>query len=166
MSKGRKNIPGKIHQLHGTYRPDRQGKELSVESILPDPPENLEEVALIEWNRIAPQLHKLGVLTELDTTLLHMYCVVFSRWIRAEQKIAEIKNKEGEISETPNGYHQQSVWLQISNQCIKQTQSLCAEFGLSPATRARLRFIESRPKQLDLLSLLDEVSKKKAGVKF
>jgi len=160
IKRGPKFKPAKIHQLHGTFRKDRQGGELNVTSILPDPPPELSGVGLEEWHRMAPELHKLGVLTALDVTLLHMYCTVFARWINAEKKIKEIQ--DGEISTTPNGYQQQSAWLTIANQCVKQTQSLCAEFGLSPATRARLRFIEERPKQMDLLKILDSVSKQKA----
>ena len=84
---------------------------------------------------------------------------MYSRWINAEQKIR--KTTDGDISETPNGYQQQSVWLQIVNNSIKQMQSLSAEFGLTPATRARMRLIEKQPKQLDLLDILDQASKAK-----
>lgn len=161
MSKGRKAIPGKIHQLHGTYREDRHGGGVKVDSVLPDPPDRLPIVGQIEWRRLAPELNKLGVLSELDLTTLEMYCTVFARWIKAEGKIRE--QEEGEISRTPNGYQQQSAWLQISNNCIKQMQSLCAEFGMTPATRARMRLIEQQPKQLDLLTLLDELSQAKAN---
>lgn len=160
MAKGRKALPGKIHQLHGTYRPDRHGEEMQLDSVLPEPPDRLPEVGKIEWRRLAVELHKLGILTPLDIVTLEMYCTVFARWIKAEERLRE--SHDSEISETPNGYQQQSAWLQISNNCLKQIQSLAAEFGLTPATRARIKLIQSKPKQLDLLSLLDELSKEKA----
>jgi P27 family predicted phage terminase small subunit len=155
--------PGKIHRLHGSYREDRHGGELKVKPSLPDPPDWLDPVALQEWHRIAPQLFKLGVLTELDTALLSMYCVVFSRWVRAEGELLKNKESVPEIDETPNGYRQQSPWLLIANNAIKQMQSLCAEFGLSPATRARIKLIESRPEQKSLLDMLDQFGKSMAG---
>lgn len=161
MAKGRKGVPAKIHQLHGTYRDDRHGGELKVDCVMPDPPDWLNDIAKKEWLRIAPVLKKYKVLSDMDITVLEMYCVVYARWISAEKKMQSIR--DGEISETPNGYQQQSAWLQIANTSIKQMQSLCAEFGMSPATRARMKLIESKPKQLDLLSLLDQVSKSKAA---
>lgn len=150
--------PGKIHRLHGSYREDRHGGELKVKPALPDPPDLVvaDPVALQEWHRIARQLFEIGVLTELDTTLLATYCTVFSRWVKAESKLLEGKQSNPEVHRTPNGYEQQSVWLQIANTCVKQLQSLCAEFGLSPATRARLKLIQERPQQLDLLGMLDK----------
>ncbi len=147
--------PAKIHKLHGAYREDRHGGGLNVKPTLPDPPDWLDKVALAEWNRIAPELYKLGVLTSLDTVLLQMYVVVYSRWIKAEAELLKDRESKPEVMRTPNGYQQQSAWLTISSNCIKQMQSLCAEFGLSPATRARIKLIESRPQQLDLLGMLD-----------
>lgn len=160
MSRGRKPIPGKIHQLHGTHRDDRHGKELHVESILPDPPDRLPEIGKIEWQRLAAELHKIGIMSALDVVALEMYCTVFSRWVEAEERL-QGDPRRGIIS-TPNGYAVQGPWLQVSNNCIKQMQSLSAEFGLTPATRAKIRFIEKQPKQLDLLELLDDLSKAKA----
>lgn len=161
MAKGRKALPGKIHQLHGSYRGDRHGGEMQVETILPDPPDRLSDEAKAEWERLAPELHKLGILTALDLAILEAYCNVFARYLKAERRLAEIV--DGELSVTPNGYEQQSAWFQVANICIKQMQSLCSEFGLTPATRARLKMISSKPKQLDLLKLLDDLSKEKAS---
>ncbi len=155
--------PGKIHKLHGSFRQDRHGGELKIKPSLPDPPEWLDAVALAEWNRLAPELYKLGVLTVLDTTLLAMYAVVYSRWIRAEAELLKDRESRPEVMTTPNGYQQQSAWLSISNNCVKQMQSLCAEFGLSPATRARIKLIESRPEQKSLLELLDQFGQSMAA---
>jgi P27 family predicted phage terminase small subunit len=158
MARGRKALPGKLHVLHGTYREDRHGGELQVEAVLPDPPERLPEIGKQEWRRLAPELFKYKVLSNLDLTTLEMYCTVFDRWVRAEQRLRDETDEhhDGEIARTPNGFQQQSAWLLIANNCIKQMQSLCAEFGMTPATRARMKLIQERPKQLDLLSMLDQ----------
>ena len=160
-------MPSNIHRLHGTFRGDRHGDEISIESILPDPPSRLPDDGKAEWRRLAPELHKLGILSKLDVTTLEMYCTVFARWVKAEKKMQVLsetrEGKNGEVSVTPNGYQQQGVWLQIANNCIKQMQSLSAEFGMTPATRARMRLIQKQPKQMELLDLLDELSKAKAA---
>lgn len=161
MAKGRKALPAKIHQLHGTYREDRHGKGIQLDSILPEPPERLTEVARLEWRRVAKELHDAGILTSLDLTALEMYCTVFAQWVEAHEEMR--KRPGGMVSSTPNGYKQQSAWFQVANVCLKQMQGLLSEFGMTPATRARLKLIEEQPKQLDILSLLDEVSQQRAG---
>lgn len=160
---GPKALPANVHRLHGTYRTDRHGGELKVDTLfaIPDPPGRLSAIGAAEWRRLAPELHKLGLLTALDLTTLEMYCTVYARWIAAELALKG-ENTPG-ITLSPNGYPQQSVNLQITNASIKQLQSLCAEFGMTPATRARLRMIEKQPEQLDLLSLLDQASQARAS---
>lgn len=165
MAKGRKAMPAKIHKLHGSYREDRHGEEITVKSVLLAPPARLDRdpVAKAAWLDLASELHGLGVLARVDGYLLEDFCVIQSRKIKAWEKMLALSedptSREGEVSTTPNGYQQQSAWLQIYNTCVKQQQSLAAEFGLSPATRARMRLVREQPKQLDLLDLLDEVSK-------
>lgn len=160
MGKGRKAVPASIHKLHGNYRANRHGLGLEAEAMddIPVPPGRLAAVGAAEWRRLAPELHKMGVLTALDLTTLEMYCTVYARWINAERMLQPGE----EVAETPNGFQQQSAWLLVVNNCIKQMQSLCAEFGMTPATRARIRMIEKQPEQLDLLSLLDQAAKNKA----
>lgn len=163
MAKGRKAVPDNIHKLHGNFRADRHGDGLKVESLsrVPDPPDRLLKSypdGATEWRRLAPELHKLGVLTEIDLTTLEMYCTIFDRWVNAEQDVL----REGYMMETPNGYQQQNPAMQVVNSCIKQLQSLAAEFGMTPATRARMRLITKQPKQQGLLELLDELSAARA----
>lgn len=162
--KGRKTIPSNIHKLRGTFRGDRHKKpeDLEIKSVLPEPPEWFtNEVAKKEWKRMSKELHDLGVLTALDLACLEMYCVVYARWIRAEMEME--KEKGGEVAKTPNGYKQQSAWLLIANNCITQMRGLASEFGFTPAVRARIDFIKQRPRQMDLMSLLEQVTEKKVA---
>ena len=54
------------------------------------------------------------------------------------------------VFRTHTGYETQSAYLNIINQCLKQMQSLMAEFGMTPATRERLKAIANAPKQQNL----------------
>lgn len=163
MSKGRKSLPENIHKLHGNFRADRHGGGVKAKTVeeIPDPPDRLDDYAFgaNEWRRLAPELQKLGVLSEIDLTTLEIYCTVFDRWVRAEKDVLV----NGYMMETPNGYQQQNPSMQVVNTCVKQMQSLAAEFGMTPATRARMRIIEKQPEQLDLLSILDQASGKKVS---
>jgi len=145
--KGRKAIPGNLHVLRGTNREDRHGGGVSVTIVNPDPPDGLPVVAAAEWKRIAPILSKYKLLSDLDLTALEAYCRVYARWLDAEKKLDE---KDSLVFRTQTGYETQSAYLNIINMCLKQMQSFMAEFGMTPATRERLKAIASQPKQLGM----------------
>ena len=156
MSKGRKSLPSNMHLLHGTHRGDRHGGGLAVKIINPDPPFGLPAAAEAEWRKMAPVLSGYRLLSDLDLTALEAYCRVYARWLEAERLL----DKSGElVFTTQTGYQTQSAYLNIINQCLKQMQSLMAEFGMTPATRERLKAIANQPKQQDLFG--DFLNRKK-----
>jgi len=147
MAKGRKAMPANMHVLHGTHRSDRHGGGLAVKIVNPDPPSGLPAVAEAEWRKMAPVLSGYRLLSDLDLTALEAYCRVYARWLEAERLLDE----SGElVFTTHTGYQTQSAYLSIINQCLKQMQSFMAEFGMTPATRERLKAIAAQPKQQDL----------------
>ena len=87
-----------------------------------------------EWKRLAPSLEALGVLTLVDLTAFEGYCQAYARWKEAEAFITQ----HGSIFKTPSGYVQQVPQVSIAQQSLKIMQSFCSEFGLTPATRARI----------------------------
>lgn len=157
MTAGRKALPSNLHVLRGTHRDDRHGGSVSVTIVNPDPPAGLPEEAATEWKRIAPILSKYKLLSELDLTALEIYCRVYARWLDAERKLAE---KDSMVFRTQTGYETQSAYLNIINQCLKQMQSIMAEFGMTPATRERLKAIANQPQQLQMF---DDFIARKTG---
>ena len=87
-----------------------------------------------EWKRLAPSLEAMGVLTQADLTAFAGYCQAYARWKEAEEFISQ----HGSIFQTPSGYVQQVPQVSIAQQNLKIMQSFCSEFGLTPATRARI----------------------------
>jgi P27 family predicted phage terminase small subunit len=69
-----------------------------------------------------------------DLTAFAGYCQAFARWKEAEEFITQ----HGSIFKTPSGYVQQVPQVSIAQQNLKIMQSFCTEFGLTPATRARI----------------------------
>jgi P27 family predicted phage terminase small subunit len=147
MTAGRKALPSNLHVLRGTNRSDRHGSGVAVTIVNPDPPAGLPDAAAAEWRRIAPILAKYKLLSDLDTTALEAYCRIYARWLEAERKLDE---KESMIFRTQTGYETQSAYLNIINMCLKQMQSFMAEFGMTPATRERLKALANQPTQLNL----------------
>ena len=132
---GRKPIPTGLKLLHGNPGKRRlNDHEPQPRVMLPRCPPHLSEEAKKEWRRISKLLYRLGLLTELDTTALSLYCQTFSRWVEAERKLASF----GMLIKTPSDLPVPSPYLGIANQCFNQLRAMLAEFGMTPSSRSRL----------------------------
>lgn len=148
MKRGPKPMPSALRRLIGNpgNRPV-SGNEPQPEAAIPQPPDHLDELAVAEWERLAPELHKLGLLSRIDRAALACYCMAWSRWVRAEQHLRE----HGEIVQAPSGAPIQNPWLSIANRAFDQLKALAAEFGMSPSSRSRVNVTFSpQEDELDL----------------
>ena len=71
---------------------------------MPSCPPHLDDEAKKEWRRIAKELLQCGLLSKIDRATLAGYCVVWSRWTKAETQL----KASGLTIMTPNGYQQPS----------------------------------------------------------
>lgn len=144
---GPKPTPANLHLLRGN--PSKLKRASLIDEIvrppvaIPDCPAHLIDEAKLEWKRITLHLFRLGLITDLDRAALAAYCQAYGRWSAVEMKIAVINKKDrdhtaGLIGDTPSGYKQISVLLQISNRCVEQMEKFLSHFGLSPAARSRV----------------------------
>ena len=113
----------------------------------PQPPTSLETYtqvpeelagnarAVLEWNRLAPMLHKVRVLTDADRSALIAVCLEWSRYVDASAKVASL----GLIVKAPSGYPMQNPYLAIANKALQLSSRLWQELGLTPAARTRVR---------------------------
>jgi P27 family predicted phage terminase small subunit len=101
---------------------------------LPACPPYLVGVAAEAYAAFAQQLQDAGIGTAVDGTVLAVIAVAYARWREAEEKIAE----KGLIMLSPNGYPVQSPYVSIANKAMAQLHKLCAEFGMTPASRSRV----------------------------
>ena len=103
--------------------------------VIPKCPCHLNDAAKIEWKRTAKKLHKLGLLTEIDGPQFALYCQAWGRWVEAEDAL----KKHGTISTDPaTGRSRKSPYLMVANKAMEQMQRALSEFGMSPASRARV----------------------------
>ena len=134
-TRGRKPKPTALKILEGNPGKRPLNK---YEPVPPDEqiecPSWLEPEAQKEWERLAPSLETMGILTTVDISAFAGYCQAFARWREAEEFISQ----HGSIFQTPSGYVQQVPQVSIAQQNLKIMQSFCSEFGLTPATRARI----------------------------
>ncbi len=135
--RGRKPLPTALKKLEG----DRGKGRRPINTNEPEPPQDniacpdwLMPEAQQEWQRLAPSLTAMGVLTDHDLEAFAGYCQAYARWREAE----EFLSQHGTIFKTPSGYVQQVPQVSIAMQNLKIMQSFCSEFGLTPSSRARL----------------------------
>lgn len=132
---GRPMLPSNLKILKGTDQKCRMNEnEPKPEIEAPDAPEFLNAVALAEWNRLVPELVKLGILAKIDSTTLAAYCATFARWVEAEGMLMS----EGSVIETSNGNIIQSPWVGIANTALGHMRKFLTEFGMSPASRSKV----------------------------
>lgn len=139
---GPKPLPSNVHKLHGNRSKLTHQQLLQKDAVMPavsipKPPRHLLPEAKKEWDRITPELEKLGLISELDMAALAAYCQAYARWSKAETRLKKLGD-DSLIDETPSGYKQMSTWLQISNRAAEQMHKFMGEFGMSPSTRTRV----------------------------
>ena len=97
-------------------------------------PQWLSAEAKAEWNRIVPELERLGLLTRIDQACLVCYCEAYSDFKKAARELA----RQGLTLKAGNGTRIPHPAVQMKRASMKQVREFSAEFGLSPAARARL----------------------------
>ena len=99
MKSGPKAKPTKLRELEGNPGKRTLPEEVESEPGIPARPTFLKGAAKKEWERIAPELYKLGLLSKVDRAALAAYCQAYGRCDEAERKV----KKEGYLFETSNG---------------------------------------------------------------
>lgn len=147
--RGRRPKPTRLKALTGNpgKRP-LNTNEPRPEPKIPDCPAELGPAGRREWDRLAVELGKLRLLTELDRSALAAYCGAYALWAEATEAI----QKYGTMVKSPSGYPQQSPYVAIANRQAEIMMRIAAEFGFTPASRGR---IATTPKSdRDLLDLI------------
>ncbi len=144
---GRKALPANVHLLHGNPSKKALGAlldgRLQPPVEIPNCPRHLNGEARREWRRITQHLKPLGLISQIDRAALAGYCTAWSDYVWAEARIAalngdDVTGEKGRIWDTPSGYKQISVPLQIRNRALEMMAKFLAEFGMSPAARSRV----------------------------
>jgi P27 family predicted phage terminase small subunit len=145
-SGGNNRLPTAIKKLRGNPGGRKLNeKEPKPEMKAPAMPPNLPDLAINEWNSIVPVLLRLGVLTELDGKALAAYCFSYARWQEAEKIVRErgmlieepiVSRETGEILSSK---FKKNPMISVSSDALKMMKAYLAEFGLTPATRSKLK---------------------------
>jgi len=114
---------------------------------IPDAPEWLSDLAREAWQQIAPELAAARLLTPLDGAGLAVLCTLWGHIVSAERDVTArgltltTVTAAGKRRTVPNPS------VAVLSGSAGLLRSFLVEFGLSPASRARLR-VESPPTTL------------------
>ena len=129
--RGRKPKPAHLKLVTGNpgKRPLDLGQPRPRRELL-TPPAMLSAAAKAEWRRVAPELHRIGLLTVADRLALAGYCQSAGRWEETEQEIAAL---------AASGEHVPAGLIEVSRRALRDAMRGAEVFGMTPASRSRLR---------------------------
>lgn len=134
---GPRSKPHELKVLQGTDRPDRANPaepKPELLELVPDPPCRLERVARAEWDRIAPLLIKLRLLSQLDLGALVGYCRAFADCVAARNHI----EKHGRYQKADGGGFKLNPAVRDAHRAAELVKGYLVEFGMSPSSRSRV----------------------------
>lgn len=91
--------------------------------------------AKAEWDRVAPELEALGLLSGIDVAALAGYCSSFARWREAEDHL-EVHGLTTVSSKS--GFAIVSPFVAISNSAKESMRKFAIEFGGTPSARSKV----------------------------
>jgi P27 family predicted phage terminase small subunit len=145
--------PTALRKLQGnpSRRPFNEN-EPQPDPAIPTCPAHLDSSARTEWRRISKELLDLGLLTNIDRSALAAYCVIYGRWVEAENMV----RKHGMVVKTPNGGLTTSPFLWTANKCLEQMLKYMTEFGLTPVSRSRVSAVAPPKERNPILDIMDQ----------
>jgi P27 family predicted phage terminase small subunit len=144
-NRGRPPKPTFLRVLEGNRgkRPiNKHEPQPTIPAEPPEPPSFLMPAAKDEWHRIAGDLHRIGLLTVVDTMPLAAYCQSVARWQQAEALLGAMAERDpvtgALLIRTSAGSPMQNPLLRVAVGAADAMLRYATEFGLSPAARARV----------------------------
>jgi len=134
------------HRLQGTWRKDRHGggRDWPVDTTL-DPAVIPESVAWLAddkravdfWHRMAPVLHRHGLLTQLDVMAFALMAHLYGEW----RELSERLDRDGHIITYQRGLRTVTKPNPVASMVRKVERmlfGLMEQFGMSPKARKSL----------------------------
>lgn len=159
MGRGRRPTPTAIKELAGNpgKRPLNDA-EPTPELVAPEMPKGMAAAARREWEFMVPVLLRLGVLSNIDGKALAAYCDAYAMWEAARRDLF----KHGMVFDTPIFDKMGNVIMYDGKMLLKRQpnpsfsqwntaaklmKSYLIEFGLTPASRTKLKI--TKPAEAD-----------------
>ena len=151
---GRKATPTKLKLLKGNPGNSKINENEPVPpSTIPKPPSHLCSYGVKEWDKVCKTLHSIGVLTEIDRSVLAAYCTAYALWKRSWEAINKMsetgKLGAGLMISTTNGNMIQNPLVGTANKAAGDMVRFASELGMTPAARTRIKAGPSKKSSVD-----------------
>lgn len=117
----------------------------------PIPPNSLSKEALVEWNRLANELHSSYRLNETDKAAFATYCEAYARLNKAQVEL----ERTGFTMELKNGRTIRHPLVNIVNETTEIVRKFSCQFGLTPVSRSKVR--EPKSSNWDIFDDFDDL---------
>ena len=141
--RGPKPTPTPIQRLRGNPRKQKKTNAPEYETAIPEPPKHLDPVAVAEWYRVAEIMAGMQTITNLDRSILMVYCQTHSD---LEHLTTQAKS-ENQFLETPNGYVYENPKHVRIVKLRKELQTYAAELGFSPTSRNKVQMVAGKTEE-------------------
>ena len=117
---------------------------------VPSPPDYISGHGRAEWERVAPELCSLGLLTAFDIQTLAAYCRAYDRWRTASELLARAAEDDPAtagllVAGARPGALQRNPLVKIVADAAGDMLSFGAQFGLTPLARSRIGVETKQP---------------------
>jgi P27 family predicted phage terminase small subunit len=132
-SRGPAPTPKRILELRGSWRANHRDGELELPVEKPSCPATLSPEARAEWRRVVAELYKAGAIAKVDRAVLVIYCEAWAEYVSLGERMVQL-----EAAKEPDS---RALWhLSVRrHKAAERVTKLAKEFGLSPASRPRVR---------------------------
>ncbi len=136
MARGPAPTPTKILKARGSWRAQARKNEPELPVKSPTCPAWLAPEAKAEWRRQVKLLEQTKLIAEVDRAALTAYCEAWAEFVQASGELAALGSL---TTETESGYILPHPLVAIKNNAVERLTKIGAQFGFSPASRARLQ---------------------------
>ena len=145
--RGRKPKPHGLRLLEANAKPKKTSARPRPAG-LETPPADLPKKGKELWKQLAPEMVRLGLLTELYAPAFQILCLA---WAIA-QEASQIVQKEGLTTLGDRGTLKKHPAVTMLNQTSQIFRQWCCEFGLTPSARTRVDIQEpEEPSEMEKL---------------
>ena len=136
-SRGPLPTPTPILRARGSWRANMRRDEVQFQSGAPPSPAWLGREAKAEWRRVAKQLARAGLVQRVDLAALAAYCEAWGEFVQLR---ADVDALRAAAADEPAGRTAESVLKLIrrKNAAAERAERMAAQFGFTPAARARI----------------------------
>lgn len=114
------------------------------------------EHAVEFWRWAVETLGKMNVLTVADGPMLALTCTAYAEMRRLDELLYGENAKAEEVQKAKSGYLSVTPYVSMLAHARSEFYKYLSEFGLSPASRTRLKVNGSRPSD----ALMNFIAKK------